>query len=314
MKVRSFKGYRRPKEKIKRGRALFTLRGEEGKVPRRVLAGIAAVVALIVILRSLRAEPVLMSSAEIATVWDHGVLRVGVRTDVPKMGQEGEGLEVELAKLLAEKIMSADPAWSGTTPTELVEVSAMDVAAKLTDGTIDVAVCLMPRGANAEYAYSRAYYTDEIVFLTRPGEENTPIKYITLGCIQNASSTSLYVPSGAVYNALTAYVDAHPDDGLSTVDEDGTSTRNIVSYASYEDLFKALESGEVDAVAFSSLLAEKYADSYAFGISPVAAGAVEYAFACLAEQSAIASVADVMLADMEQDGSLTGLKIKYGLD
>lgn len=313
MKVRMLQGFRRPKENIKRGRSLFTLRGEEGKRPRRVVAVAAGVVLLAVLAFSLRADPVLMNSAEIATIWDHGVLRVGVRADVPGMGQDGAGLEIELAALLARKIMEADRRYIGTNPLELVEVSAMNVAAKLSDGAIDAAICLMPKGANAAYAYSRAYYADEILLLTRPGETNVKIENIDIGCIQNASSTSLYVPSGAVYNALAAYIDAHPQDRLTTVSAAGTSSRRIVAYASYEDLFKGLAGGEVDAAALCALTAEKYEASYSFGVSPVRIGSLEYAVVSLAEQSAVAALADIMLAGMEQDGSLAALKEKYGL-
>ena len=77
MKVRSLRGYRRPKENIKRGRGLFTLRGDEGKLLQRILVTAASVLLIVVLAFSLRADPVLMNSAEIATVWDHGVLRVG---------------------------------------------------------------------------------------------------------------------------------------------------------------------------------------------------------------------------------------------
>lgn len=313
MKVRSLRGYRRPKENIKRGRGLFTLRGDEGKLLRRILVIAASVLLIVVLAFSLRADPVLMNSAEIATVWDHGVLRVGVRTDMPKMGQDGAGLEVELAMLLARKIMEADKDYIGTNPVELVTVNAMGVAAKLSDGTIDAAICMMPKGVSETYAYSRAYYTDEILLITRAGEQGITIKNITVGCIQNASSASLYVPSGAVYNALVAYIDAHPEDGLSSITENG-STRNIVAYASYEDLFKGLADGEVDVVAVSALTAEKYAASHSFGVSPVKIGSIDYAVVSLAEQSAIAAVADIMLADMEQEGSLAALKEKYGLE
>jgi ABC-type amino acid transport substrate-binding protein len=227
-------------------------------------------------------------------------------------GHGGPG--AELAALLADKIMSASPGWNGTTAVELVPVTPMDVSAKLSDGSIDVAICLMPAGVSETYAYSRAYYTDVVYFLTLPDEENRAIKNIQIGCIQNASSTSLYVPSGAVYNVLTAYIDAHPDDGLATETDSETVKRNITVYASYEDLFKGLESGEVQAVAVSGLMARKYAADYSFAYSPTTAGSIDYAIACLAENAALASVADLMLADLEQDGTLEALKTKYGLN
>jgi len=78
-------------------------------------------------------------------------------------------------------------------------------------------------------------------------------------------------------------------------------------------LLDALSSGQVDVVALPSLLAEKYAAAYSFGVSPTRAGALSYAVACLAEESAIASVADMMLAEMEEDGTLDALRAQYGL-
>ncbi len=306
MKVRFLRGFRRPLERIKRGHSLIPLRGEAGKPARRVLYVLAGIVVLVVLLRSLRAEPVLMNSAEIATVWDTGVLRVGVRTDVPGLAAENEGLEVELAQLLAEKIMQASADWPGGEAVELVPVNAMNVAAKLTDGSIDAAIALMPANAFSGYAYSRAYYGDPVLLLTRPGEENIPVKNIVLGCIQSASTTSLYVPSGAAFSTLSAYIENHPDDGLTL--------EAVVRYASYDALLSGLAQGEIDAAVLPGILASKYAQTYSFGVSPVTLGTLEYAVACLAEVPAIASVADVMLSDMEQDGSLDALKQKYGLD
>ncbi len=306
MKVKLLSGYRRLKERNKRGRRLIPLRGEAGKPVRRALAGIAGGIALVVLLLSFRAEPVLMNSAEIATVWDKGVLRVGVRTDVPGMATQEGGLEVELAELLAQKIMAASDHWAGGPAVELVPVNAMNVTAKLTGGEIDAAISLMPRGAYASYAYSRAYYKDPVLFLTRVGEENITIKYAKLGCLQNASSSSLYVPSGAAFNVLSAYIEAHADDGLALKD--------VMRYASYEALFAGLMRAEVDAVVLPKLMADKYAQEYSFGVSPVAVGEINYAVACLSEASAIASIADVMLADMERDGSLEAIKQTYGLN
>ncbi len=306
MKVRSFRGLKRPRGNNRRSLWHFTLKGEAGKLPRRALTVVGAVLALVLFAYSLRAEPVLMNSAEIATIWDNGVLRVGVRTDMPKLAENGEGFEVALAKLLAARIMSASGDKNAAKSVELVEVNPMNVSAKLTDGSIDAAICLMPRGVYSGFAYSRAYCAEDIYFLTRPGEENKAIKGIKIGCIQSASNTDLYVPSGATYNALLSYIEAHPDDGLSAKD-------SIVAYAAYGDLLDALSSGQVDVVALPSLLAEKYAAAYSFGISPTRAGALSYAVACLAEESAIASVADMMLAEMEEDGTLDALRAQYGL-
>ena len=71
------------------------LKGEQGKKLRRalIIAGAAAAVILLALL--LRPEPVLMNSAEIANIWNKGVLRVGLRYDVPGLAENGTGLEWE---------------------------------------------------------------------------------------------------------------------------------------------------------------------------------------------------------------------------
>lgn len=299
-------GGRRPRDRKNRSLAILSFfKGDKGKVPRRIALGVAGLLLAAVIGRSLRAEPVLMNSAEVATIWDHGALRVGLRTDIPGMCENGEGLEAELAALLAERILAASPNWKGDTiPLEVVEVNSMTVAAKLTDGSIDAAICLMPVGVNSNYAYSGAYYTDPCRFLVLPGRENQPLKNMTIGCIQSASSTSLYVPSGAVYNKLSTYITDHPDDGLG---------EKPVGYAGYEELFRALSAGAVDAIYINDLMLKKYGQGQTYAIHPTDGGSIGYGVATLSSNSAVATIADMMLTEMQQDGSLAALLAKYGL-
>lgn len=301
------RGVTRPAEKKKHGKRLFTLRGEKGKLPRRVLIAAGVAVLLLLMTRLFRAEPMALSSAEIATIWDNGVLRVGVRSDVPGMGENGTGLETELAALLAQRIMSADADWTGGTAVELVEVTSMNVAVKLTDGDIDAAICLMPKGAFSGYSYSSSYYTDPIYFLARRGEGGVSITSSTvIGYIQSASSTSLYVPTGAMYNALSAYITARAEEGFTLAD-------NTVKYASYDELFRALEGGDVDVVVLTGIMAAKYADTYSFSVCSGQLGSIDYALACLSDNSAVAAVMDTMLSEMRADGTLEALKAEYGL-
>lgn len=301
------RGVTRPAEKKKHGKRLFTLRGEKGKRPRRVLVVVAVVALLIVMTQLLRAEPMALSTAEIATIWDNGVLRVGIRSDVPGMGEDGAGLEAELAALLAERIMGADADRSSGTAVELVDVTSMNVAVKLTDGDIDAAICLMPKDAFSGYSYSSSYYTDPIYFIAKEGGEDVKItKTTVIGYIQSASSTSLYVPTGCMYNALSSYIEARKDDGF-------TMSGNTAKFASYDELFRALDSGRADVIVLTGIMAAKYEDQYSFSVCGEQLGTVDYAVACLSDNSAVAAVADMMLSEMRADGTLDALKQKYGL-
>lgn len=303
---------RRPNLK-KRIRRLITLKGEEGKRPRRILIAVGAALLLLILANALRAEPSLMSSAEVATVHDNGVLRVGVRTDMPGMAYEGEGLEIALAQILAERILSYDDGWTGERDAvELVPVTSMTVASKLNDGSIDVAIAMMPRNATSAYAYSSAYYVDTCRFVTRAGEGDREIKNMKIGYLQSASTSGLYVPTACFSARLSAYLEEHPDDGLITTyayNEEKIS----YAYASFGELFGALLSGEVDAIVMSDLYLDKYEDEYDFDRSETILGAYSYAVASSSSAPALASLADMMLSDLRADGTLDALYRQYGL-
>ena len=299
-------GGRRPRDRKNRGLALLSFfKGEKGRLPRRIALGLAALIAVLLIANALRPEPLLMNSAEVATVWDYGALRVGLRNDVPGMSENGEGLETELAALLSERILSYNKSWTGDNiPLDVVSVNAMTVAARLSDGSIDAALCLMPAGANSAYAYSSSYYSDPCRFLVLPGNEGKPLVNMTLGCIQSASGTNLYIPSGAVYNKLASYITDHPEDGLG---------EKPVGFASYEDLFRALDAGAVDAIYLNGLMMKKYPETEAYAVHPADGGSLSYAVATLAANSAIATLADMMLTEMKETGALDALLKKHGL-
>ena len=313
MRLKLFSRHGRRLNQKKRGRRLITFNGEEGKRPRQILIAAGAVLLLLILVSALRVEPSLMSSAEVATVHDNGVLRVGVRTDMPKMAYEGAGLEIELAELLAERILSYDDAWTGERDAvELVPVTAMTVAAKLNDGSIDVAIAMLPRNATSAYAYSTAYYVDTCRFVTRAGEGSRPIKNMKIGYLQSASTSSLYVPTACFSARLNAYLEEHPEDGLVTTYKYNEETISY-AYASFGELFEALLAGEVDAIVMSDLYLDKYEGEYEFDRSETVLGAYSYAVASSSSAPALASLADVMLSDLRADGTLDALYQKYGL-
>ena len=279
MKIRSFFSGRNRRIRKKHTRPVIMLKGEQGKKLRRalIIAGAAAAVILLALL--LRPEPVLMNSAEIANVWNNGVLRVGLRNDVPGLAENGTGLEWEIAQTLAERIMSNSDDYTGDMPAlEAVEVTSMSVGAKLRGG------------ANAAYAYSRAYYDDPCYILVKPGNENADMSKLKVGCIQSASCSNLYVPSGATRNLLFSYYSDYKDSGYDTA--------SITGYASYTDLFDALDKGQVDAIAINELMLNKYGEGRAYAKHTADIGTLHYAVATLSANSAIATVADMMLSEM----------------
>ena len=117
MKSNIIRRYRRKLRRVQLNfrRMNFTLIGDEGKPWRRAIAIAAGVLLLLVALIFGRAETQLMSSAEVKTVQERGVLRIGVIPDMPGAELEKElGLNIQsyedlLNPALKGRIVLSDP-------------------------------------------------------------------------------------------------------------------------------------------------------------------------------------------------------------
>ena len=235
------------------------------------------------------------------------------RTDIPGMSLEGEGLEYALAELLGEKILSADEKWDKRQDAvKFIPVTPMTASAKLTDGTVDMLFCMMPKGGSSSFAYSSSYYDDPCRFVFRKGEGQRSVKNITVGFLQSASTSGLYVPTGIYETMVDNYVEAHPDDGLITTYKYNDDTIDL-SYASYDELFDALRDGEVDAIVLNDLMLNKLDSEGEFDRSEVTLGNISYAAATSTATPALTSLMDVLLDDLRVGGTLEALYLRYGL-
>ena len=277
----------------------FTLKGRDGRIFRIGLGVLCGMFALVLVLVIFRDEPQYMGSPEISQIEKRGVLRVGVRDDMPGFGQDGEGLEIELATLLAQRILPDKAYGSGI---EFVPVNLKSVGPKLDDGSIDVAVCLMRIDAYpSKYAYSSSYYTDPCYFLVTSGNEAMDLQGKVIGAVNDTYAAT----------RLKSYVDKR-----STADDPYAT---IKYYASYPEMLMALgkgpiaSGGQIDAAALQDSYVRRYRDAYAFSIHQEPLGSVDYAFASSIDSPAIAGMANLMLREMKKDGSLQALLEKYGL-
>lgn len=285
-----------------RRRFPITLAGAEGK-PWRIAIGVAAgLLLLLLIFRLSRVEPQLMSAAEVRSLQERGVLRVGVRTDIPGLAEDGAGLEIELGQRLAARLLPDIPAGNAC---KLVEVNAMDTGPKFNDGSIDIAIAMMKRGDSAKYAYSRTYYTDPCYFVVSARTQRLELQNVSVGYVQNTPAAAL----------LDDYVLSHP-----------TANITQVKFAAYPDMIQALMKGNIDLLVMTERYIQKYKTAtavnpqtlltyylYDFRPSSVCLGYVDYAIASPADSPALTRLADVMLQEMREDGSLAALYNQYGL-
>lgn len=290
----------------------ITFKGEAGKHWRRAAYSIAAIVALVLFAGILRPEVQLMNTAEMERISQRGVLTVGVLSDVPGFAENGQGLEIELAKRFAQHILPDTPV---DTAVRFVAVTGATASAKLSDGSIDVAIALMDSGMGSSFSYSYAYYTDSCNLIVNAGDERTQLEALSIGYVQNTAAARL----------LLGYKDAvseaeEPglierilgDENEATPPETVIDTR---AFASYPDLINALRRGNISAAAVSGVYCSKYALESEFEYNEYGAllGTVGYCIAASADEPALAQLADMFIYDLEKSGELDSMLEKYGL-
>ncbi|MEA5059733.1 MAG: transporter substrate-binding domain-containing protein [Candidatus Pelethousia sp.] len=283
-------------------RLLFNLRrnpitfvGDEDKPYRTALLVLAAVVFVLILALAGREEPQLMSSAEVLSLQERGVLRVGVRYDMPGIAGPDGGLEQELAQLLAQRILpDADPAAS----LDLVEVNAMTLGPKLDDGGVDIAIAMASSSMASKYSYSIPYYSDPCLLVARTGTPSFVLESMEIGVVQ-----SNRIRVSPEYSLLKAYSASHASLGLKEK-----------AYASYPDMLDALVRGEVRAVLLTELFATRYAQSYPITATAFSFGTVDYAICAASDSSAFAQISTLLLEELKADNKLLALYQAHGLN
>ncbi|MCR5611124.1 MAG: transporter substrate-binding domain-containing protein [Clostridiales bacterium] len=295
---------------------LPTLKGPEGKWWRRGLIAVGVILLALIVYHFLKPETSLMSSVEVKRVENRGMLTVGVRYDMPGFSEDGEGLEVELAMLLARKLLP-----DSDDPLKLVECTSKTVSTKLKDGTIDVAIALQTKSSS--YACSYPYFTDKVylVTLNALNKAKTPPE-MRIGYIPETAAGSVF--SAYVLRVTSAaertLVDKILGRPTPTPDPATAVTIDAVKLGSYDELISALKSGEIDAAVMAGAYVTKY-----FDVSPelsgvgeyylcdTVIGSLEYCIVASKDDPAFASIADMLIYRLNEDGTLKELKQKYGL-
>ncbi|OQB24965.1 MAG: Major cell-binding factor precursor [Firmicutes bacterium ADurb.Bin182] len=248
----------------------------------------AVVLTLILLILIVKPEPQLMNSAEISIVRDRGVLRVGVFEDMPGFSDDGFGLERDLAVMLAERILPE----RGEDAAELVTVTERTVEAKLDNAEIDVAIAQQVRFSNTDkFDYSVSYYTDTCSFIVLPGNERMALEGKTIGTVQTCKASSL-LKSAIGQNVLNV---------------------NQKNFASYPEMLDAVKRGAIDAALMRNAVVKKYVDPIEFAFHKELFGRIDYAIAASIESPAFIQLANIMLNELIQSGTLERMCIEAGL-
>ncbi|HEY3426727.1 MAG TPA: transporter substrate-binding domain-containing protein, partial [Negativicutes bacterium] len=130
---------------------------------------------------------------DIKAIKDRGVLKVGVKVDVPKFGfknlQTGqvEGMEIDLTKAIAKKILGDDKKF------EVQGVTAKTRGPLLDNGEVDlvIATFTITEERKQSYNFSDPYFTDGVALMVKKSSGIQSLKDLAgkkIGVAQSATS------------------------------------------------------------------------------------------------------------------------------
>ncbi|WP_304425855.1 transporter substrate-binding domain-containing protein [uncultured Adlercreutzia sp.] len=222
------------------------------------------------------------------------VLRVGTKIDVPGFGFQNpetgnvEGLEVDVARELAARIKGDANAL------ELVGVNVTTRGAMLDNGTLDATLATFTINEQRQrtYDFSRPYYIDHIGVLVK----------------KDSGITDL---AGLDGKTVGVALSATTKDKLREAADEIGITLKFAEYATYPEIKIALVAGRVDAFSVDSSILVGYQDSTTYQL-PTQFAPQEYGVATK-KGSPLSAQVDDAIAAMEEDGTLTALKERWGL-
>lgn len=289
----------------------ISLKGEQGKKLRIVLYAIAAMFFLVLAANLFRPKVQLENTAEIIRIRDQGVLTVGVMDDMLGFSYNGEGLEIELARLFAEYLL---PDTNRDAAVKFETVTDKTAVTMLSDGSVDVVLALMKKGGSSRFSYSYPYYSDDCMVALHKNSSEKPLNEMLIGYVQGSASET----------TLKKYISEHETKvEQSLIDKllkrekelpDDAVTFETKAFASYPDMLLALENGRVEGAVLAGVYFNKYKDEYDLTMHSTVLGKIDYALACASDSPAIAQLADMFIYDLRESGELDALIKKYGIE
>ena len=235
-----------------------------------------------------------------------GTLRVGVRDDIMNFSylndQTGKhyGLEVDIANEMAKRLGYADVEFVSVTPDSRKDM--------LLNGEVDCLVaCYSIADSRLEnFDFSPAYYTDRAIVMVENSSLITDVEQLegkTVG-IMSGSNT------GPVFATKMYELGVIGPDVVENTDE-YTQYQGILvkKIATYEELSKALETGEVDAAAMDNSIASTYMNEDR-SILDVNLGDQEYGVATQKDSELSSNVASA-IQEMLDDGTIAAYIDKW---
>ena len=225
-------------------------------------------------------------NTQLDRIRSNGVLRVGVKVDVPDFGYLNpetntiEGIEIDLARLIAQELLGDNQA------VRLVSVTAQTRESMLENGELDIVIATftITDERKERFYFTESYFRDEIALLVRKDSGVTNI-------MQLDNKTIGIVNAGTAKPALVAEVEQR---GINV---------NYGEYASYPEVKAALTSGKIDAFCVDKLILIGYLDDETY-ILEEGFNRQDYGIAAKKEDKAFTKYLDDFMNKLRSNGQL----------
>ncbi|MEX2805063.1 transporter substrate-binding domain-containing protein [Streptococcus sp. H31] len=231
-------------------------------------------------------------SEQIQKIKDAGVLRVGVKQDVPNFGYYSadtgkyEGMEIDIAKKIAAEL---------GVKVEYVPVTTQTREPLMDNGQIDILIATytITEERQANYSISNPYYYDEIGFLVRKSSQ--------IKTIDDLDGLTIGVSQGATTKAnLELYAKEH------------NLTFKYVQLGSFPELAISLYATRIDAFSVDKSILTGYV-SKKTEILKEGFNTQEYGIATKKSNTGVIDYINNLLSQWNKDGSLQQIYDKYDL-
>ncbi len=233
-------------------------------------------------------------AADVKAIKDRGVLKVGVKVDVPKFGYKDpktekiEGFEIDLANVISKKII-------GTEKIEATAVTAKTRGPLLDSGDVDlvIATFTVTEERKKSYNFSDAYFVDGVRLMVKKDAGFTSLKDLDgkkIGVAQSATSKKAIQEQADKVGAKISFLE----------------------FATYPEIKTALVSGRVDCFSVDGSILFGYLDDstmiLADSFSPQ-----DYGVASKKGKDGLSKLVNETIAELKKSGELDKMIQKWGL-
>ena len=229
---------------------------------------------------------------QIQTIIDRGVLRVGVKQDVPNFGyrnpdtNEFEGMEIDIARAIADEL---------GVEIEFTPVTAQTRGPLLDNGQVDIVIATFTITEERKllYNFTTPYYTDAVGFLVNKDSQ--------LKTFEDLNGKRIGVAQGSITRKL-----------ISDLADQYGITVTFAELGSYPELSVSLRAHRIDAFSVDQSILSGYRGNQS-QMMDFRFSASDYGIVTKLSNKDLNDYLNKLIHSLTIDGSLQAIYDKYGL-